>query len=69
MADTHLDVQELLAGVRAWVPVVVEANGEEFQVTGLRIEHDEDGAQTKAVLETTGDNPTVPSHMVSAPAE
>jgi hypothetical protein len=84
--DTHADVQNLLADVRAWVPVVVEVDGEEYRITGLRIEHENQenvgaparvemvqgvpnvvtpdvGAQVKAVLETTIDSPTIPTHL------
>lgn len=56
MADTHTDVQNLLADVRAWVPVVVSVGGTEYQLTGIDIQHDEDGAQTKAVLQTSSVN-------------
>lgn len=67
MGNTHTDVQEMLADVRAWTPVVVSAGGTEYPITGVSIEHDEEGAQTKAVIQTASDAPADPAPADPAP--
>jgi hypothetical protein len=40
MGNTHADVQEMLADVRAGVPVVVDVDGTEHEITGVKIVHE-----------------------------
>jgi hypothetical protein len=63
MADTLADLQGLLADIRGWTSVVVGVDGTEHQITGVDIQHDESGAQVKAVLQTSPTETPAPSSL------
>jgi hypothetical protein len=48
---TYGELLEETTHTRAWTPVVLEVDGQEVAYTGCHIEHDEEGAQSRLVLE------------------